>query len=75
MLLYIMLYIMLAYLMLFVCIMHIYFLPLTFANALCFHALSLGYSHIVSLFKMLFYIICCDFSQLAFLTVCSHTVF
>ena len=48
-LLYIMLYIMLAYLMLFaalfnaICIMLIYFLTLTIANAFCFHALSLGY--------------------------------
>ena len=50
MLAYLMLYIMLAYLMLFtalfnmfVCIMPIYFLPLTFANAFCFHALSFSY--------------------------------
>ena len=41
-----MLYIMLAYLMLFyslfnaVCLYIIYFLPLTFANSFCFHALS-----------------------------------
>ena len=49
MLMYIMLYIMLAYLMLFtalfnaVCVYNAYlFLPLTFANAFYFHALSLG---------------------------------
>ena len=40
MLLYIMLYIVLAYLMLFVCIM-LLFLPLISANAFYFHALSL----------------------------------
>ena len=46
MLLYIMLYIMLAYLMLFaalsnaVCLYNAYFLSLIFANAFCFHALS-----------------------------------
>ena len=43
----IMLLIMLAYqllyLMLFVCMLKIYFLPLEFVNALCLHALSLGY--------------------------------
>ena len=46
MLLYIMLYIMLAYLMLFaalsnaVCLFNASFLPLISANAFCFHALS-----------------------------------
>ena len=35
----VLLYIMLAYLMLFVCIM-LLFLPLIFANAFCFHSLS-----------------------------------
>ena len=46
MLLYIMLYIMLAYLMLFaalsnaVCLYNAFFLPLIFANAFCFCALS-----------------------------------
>ena len=46
MLLYIMLCTMLAYLMLFVassiavCLYNSYLLPLTFANAFCFHALS-----------------------------------
>ena len=49
-----MLYIMIAYLMLFVCIM-LNFLPLTFANAFCFHAcLVWGYFHIVCLFQILF---------------------
>ena len=44
-----MLYIMLASLILFtdlfnaVCLCDAYFLPLTFANAFCFHALSLGF--------------------------------
>ena len=46
MLLYVIMYIMLAYLMLLtalsnaVCLHNAYFLPLTFANAFCFHALS-----------------------------------
>ena len=46
MLLYMMLYTMLDYLVLFaalfnsVCLYNAYFLPLTFANAFCFHALS-----------------------------------
>ena len=66
MLSYIMLNIMLAYLMLFtalfnaVCIMLIYFLPFTFANASYFHALFFGYSHIVCLFKkiILHHVLC-----------------
>ena len=40
MLLYIMLYIMLAFLMLFAALFSCFFLPLIFANAFCFHALS-----------------------------------
>ena len=46
MLLYVKLYIMLAYLMLFtalfndVCLYNVFFLPLTFANAFCFNDLS-----------------------------------
>ena len=53
-------------LMLFVCIMPIYLLLLTFANALCLHALSLGHRHIVCLFII---IICL---LLVFLILCSH---
>ena len=53
MLLYIMLYIVLAYLMLFVCIM-LLFLPLISANAFYFHALSL----FISFFVYFIFFIC-----------------
>ena len=74
-----MLYIMLAYLLMFtdlfsaVCLHNAYFLQLTFANAFCFHALSLGYCQIVCLFIMLSCIIYSAFNQLVFLILCSHS--
>ena len=56
MLLYGMLYIMLAYSMLFVCIKFVLFifLPLIFANAFCFHALSWFINTYVVYFKYYF---------------------
>ena len=47
--------------MLFVCIMLLF----TFANTICFHSLSLGYRHIVYLFKILFCIMYSAFHRLA----------
>ena len=74
------LYIMLAYLMLFtallglfVCIMLIV-LPLTLANAFCFHALS-WIIDTVYLFKMLFCIMHSAINLLALLILCSHHFF
>ena len=79
MLLYIMLYIMLAYLMqlvdLFnaVCLSNAYLLfAINFANAFCFRALCLGYRHIACLIKMLFCIIHSAYNQLVFFILCSH---
>ena len=74
MLLYIMLYIVLAYLMLFVCIM-LLFLPLISANAFYFHALSLfidtWFVYFIFLFASCTVLLICLF----FLIVCSHSLF
>ena len=73
-LLYIMLCIIIAYLMLFaglcnaVCILRI-FLPLIFANAFCFHALS-WIIDTFCLFKILFCIMYSCFNLLVFLILC-----
>ena len=77
MLLYIMLYIMLAYLMLFaslfnvVCLYKAFFLPLTFVNAFCFHALSLV-TYTVCLFEILPLVMHSALNLLVFLILCSH---
>ena len=55
-----------TYIMLFACMMLIYFWSLTFASACSFYALSWGYFHIVCLFKMLFCIIYSSLNQLFF---------
>ena len=74
MLLFIMLYIILAYLVLFaalanaVCIM--LFLPLTFENDFCFHALPYVIVT-VCLFKILFFIIHSALNLLVYLILCS----
>ena len=70
-------YIMLDLLMLFaalfnaVCLYNAYFLPLTFANAFCFHALS-WFGDTLCLFQILFCIMLSAFNQLDFLMLCSH---
>ena len=75
MLLYIMLYIMLAYLMLLTALsnaVHLhnaYFLPLTFANAFCFYPLSWV---IDTFLLLLFCIMQSAFNLLVFLILCSH---
>ena len=66
------LYIMLTYLMLFatlfnaVCLYYAYFLPVTFANAFCFHSLS-WVIDTVCLFQILFCIMHSAFNLLALL--------
>ena len=68
-------YIMLAYLMLFtalsnaVCLYIAYFLPLTFGNAFCFHALSWV---IDTVFLLLFCAMHSAFNLSVFLILCSH---
>ena len=80
MLLCIMLYIMLAYLMLFaalsnaVCLYNAYFLPLIFANTFCFHDLS-WFIDTVFLFQILSCIMHSAFNLLVFLIPCSHRLF
>ena len=64
------LYIMLDDLMVFVCIVLIFWL-LTFANAFCFHALS-WVIDTICLFQTLFHIILTAFNMLVFLISCSH---
>ena len=56
--------------MLFVCII-LFFLPLIFANVLCFHALCLVIDT-VCLFHVLFCITHSAFNLLVFLILCSH---
>ena len=68
MFLYIMLaYLMLFYLMLLVCIMLNYFLTLAFANAFCFHVLSLTHSLLISNIIMH-----SALNQIVFQISCSH---
>ena len=77
MLLYIMLYIVLAYLMLFastsntVCLVNVFFLPFIFANASCFRALS-WVIVTVYLSQILFCIMHSAFNLLVFIILCSH---
>ena len=75
MLLYIMMYIMLVYLMLFaalsnaVCLYYAFLfssLPLIFANAFCFYALSWFIEKVVCLFQVLFSIMHSAFNLLVF---------
>ena len=72
MLLYIMLYIVLAYLMLFaaltnaVCLYNASFLPLISANAIYFHFLSFFYWHIVCLFHFFICIMHSTFNLFVF---------
>ena len=78
MLLYILLYIMLAYLMLLavlsnaVCLLNAYFLPLIFANAFCFRGLSWFIDTWFLLFQILFCMMHSAFNLLVFLILCSH---
>ena len=78
MLLYIMQYIMLAYLMLLtvlfnaVCLYNAYFLSLTFENAFCFHALS-WFIDTGCLFQILFRIMHIALNLLVFQILCSHS--
>ena len=48
-------------------------IDITYANAICFHALCLGYSHIVCL-SQLFYIIYSAFNHLVLFILCSHSL-
>ena len=59
-----------ALLMLFVCIM-LFFLPIIFSNAFCFHALS-WVIDTVCLFHILFCIMHSAFNLLVFQILCSH---
>ena len=75
-----MMYIMPAYLMLFaalftaVCLHNAYFLPMTFANAFCFNALS-WVIDTVCLLRILVCIMHSAFSLLDSLILCSHRLF
>ena len=71
-------YIMLAYLLLFAALSNavylynafFFLLPLTFANAFCFHVMSL--TDTICLFQIFFCITYSAFNQLGFITLCSH---
>ena len=78
MLLYIMLYVMPAYLMLFtalsnaVCLHNAFcFIAIDFCQCFSFSCLVLGYWHIVCLFQMLFCIMHSAFNLLVFIILCS----
>ena len=68
-----MLYIMLAYLMMFTALFNAFFLPLTFANSF-FNALY-WYIDTVSLFLIIFRIMHSGFYLLVFLILCSQNFF
>ena len=76
-----MLFIMLAYLMLFaalfnaICLYNAFIMPLTFSNAFCFHSLSWVNDTLFNYFKYYFRIMHIAFNLLVFLILCSHQFF